>query len=661
VTWLTPLTGLILAAAVIPPLILLYFLKLRRRSQPIACTLLWQRSIEDLRANAPFQRLRKSLLLLLQLLALGLLIASVMQPQIEAGRSKGGRTVLLIDNSASMTTVDDADDGRTRLDKAKALARDRIEALYGGGLLARSPGETMVVAFSDRAEITSRFSSSKQELLGAVERIMPTHGETRLAEALTLARAYTTNVDPDSDRPVGAPADLEVFSDGRIDDLDEQVLRGERMIYHRFGDLESDNVTVGAVSVERPYDRPAAVEVFASLLNFNRAEVTCDLQLSVNLDARAVEEITLPAAEVDPVTGTLLPGRNNVVFTPFEEPRGAVIEVANLRADGLLADNVAQVVVPPPKQLAVALVAPKSFLIRSVLEGLALRRLELLTPDRFERLAEEGGLEPYDVIVFDDYAPPPGLLPPGRYLAFGAAPPLEGLNPFGEAKTQIVLNVRNEHPAMRFVRLDDLFVLESTLIQPAEDVAVLAEGSAGPLIVAVSRGPMQLVYVTFDPARSNWPLQRSWVTFVFNAVDYLGHVGAGLTASGFAVGEALTARLPASATDVRLDTPDETGVALTPPDPSMLSWGPIRLAGLYHLTWTTPGAEEDTSRTFAVNLLSESEGRIDALENLEIGQETIEGTPADASAYTPLWPYAIGLCLLVLMFEWWVYHRKTYL
>ena len=230
-------------------------------------------------------------------------------------------------------TATDGEDGGTRLAEAKERARARIEALYGGGLLGGRAAETMIVAFSGRAEVASRFSASKEQLLDAIDRIEPTHGETRLAEALQLARAYTTNVDPDSDRPIGDPPTLEVFTDGCIADLGEHVLRGETMVYHRVGRTDADNVAIGAISVDRPYDRPTAIEVFAAFLNYNRAEVACDVQLSVDADAIRVQEITIPAAEIDAATGALLPGRNNVVFTPFEQPRGVIIRVANLRPD----------------------------------------------------------------------------------------------------------------------------------------------------------------------------------------------------------------------------------------------------------------------------------------------------------------------------------------
>jgi len=657
-TWLTPLAGLFLALAVIPPLILLYFLKLRRRPQPIASTFLWKKAVEDLRANAPFQRLRRSILLLMQIIALLLLILSIMQPQLQGGDVDRGKVVILIDNSASMAAKD-TEDGVTRLEEAKDRARSFVESLWGGGIFASTSAEAMVIAFSDRAEILCRFTDSRALLLDAIDRVEATHGESKIAEALKLARAYTTNVDPDTDRPVAEGAHFELFSDGRIDDLEQQVLRDEVLRYHPIGMPEADNVAFSAIAIDRPYDRPTAVQVFAGLVNFNETPVTCEIQLSVDGVARHIESVDIEGASIDPSTKQFVPGRSSVVLSPFEQPHGAVIELANLRQDDLAADNVATIVVAPTKSLrvAVAMEQRDPFLL-TALEGIKLERLEILSVAQMKDLAASGSIEPYDVVVMSDVSV--DRLPRGRYLTFGTPPPIEGLNPFGDGEQQIMLDAKSDHPALRFVQFESLFVLKSKLIQPADTIETLVEGNRGPLIVTGSREGVSFIHVTFNPLDSNWFRLRSFPNFVLNAVEYLGHLGEAITAQGFAPGQALTSRLPASATNITISTPDGESHQVTTIDPESFSWGPARLSGLHVIGFDSPESPVRQTQPMAVNLISETEGDIRPSPEVVLSQDRVEGVGTGGAAYTPLWPWAVGLCLVMVMIEWWTYHRKAF-
>ena len=84
-------------AALIPLVILLYFLKLKRKEQVISSTFLWQKAIADLQANQPFQKLRRNLLLILQLLIISALIFSLARPYLRAKLVRGKYMVIILD------------------------------------------------------------------------------------------------------------------------------------------------------------------------------------------------------------------------------------------------------------------------------------------------------------------------------------------------------------------------------------------------------------------------------------------------------------------------------------------------------------------------------------------------------------------------------------
>src|SRR5687768_4018958 len=132
------------AAVAIPALLILYFLKLRRREMAVSSTILWKKAIQDLQVNAPFQKLRRNLLLFLQLLLLALLILALAKPVVNVTPTPGETTVILIDRSASMSAKNA--DGTIRLDEAKRRAKELVDSMP-------RDATAMVIAFDDRPEM----------------------------------------------------------------------------------------------------------------------------------------------------------------------------------------------------------------------------------------------------------------------------------------------------------------------------------------------------------------------------------------------------------------------------------------------------------------------------------------------------------------------------
>src|SRR3954464_3282467 len=91
VQFVTPLsaTAWAVLAGIPVGIIALYFLKLRRRPVQVPSTLLWRRSLEDLHVNSLFQRLRRNLLLFLQLAAIFLVMLALAGPRLKGSATQG--------------------------------------------------------------------------------------------------------------------------------------------------------------------------------------------------------------------------------------------------------------------------------------------------------------------------------------------------------------------------------------------------------------------------------------------------------------------------------------------------------------------------------------------------------------------------------------------
>ena len=649
--FLAPITAAVAAAATVPLLVLLYFLKLRRREVWISSTLLWRRAVRDLQVNAPFQRLRRNLLLLLQLLALLAVLAALARPVAKLARGPGMRYVILIDRSGSMNATD-ADGGR--LAEAKRRAKALVETLRRGAIfsLRDQSDQAMVIAFDRAAKVMCNFTSDKAQLAAAVDAVEPTDAPSRLGEAIAVARAYATSPGQDANnRSAEAAARLELFSDGRIGDLDDVVVQDGELNFHCIGE-SSGNVAVVAMQARRSYEKADEVSIFASLANFGAEEAACDVQLSIDGDVRAVRPVRIAPRSPGPDGGPDRPGNVSVSFS-LSHSGAAVVEVRHLARDLLPADDAAWAILQPPRRLKALLVTTGNLALDAALAACPLARLDRMTPTEFDKTDPARlGAEAYDLIVLDNHVPK--RLPRNQYLVFGRPPPGVGCQAGQKLGRQIAADWQSGHPVLQHVDLANLFVGSCTKLSLPRDAVVLAELNDTPGLAVVRRRGSVLVLVNFDLMQSNWPFEPGFAMFCYNAVNFLALESGQAGRSSLRVGQALAVQGAASDGRALVGGPGFAKRPVTPDASGMFRYPNTARAGVYAVS-----IPDRAPRLFAVNLLDAAESDIRPRREIVVSGQTVAARPAGAAANQEIWPYLAALALLIVCVEWVVYNLKV--
>ena len=310
-----------------PAIIALYFLKLKRQPLQVPSTYLWHKSIDDLRVNSIWQRLRQSLLLFLQLLLWGLLALVLLRPSWQGSRFARDRLVFLVDNSASMGATDVFP---TRLDEAKRRVRELIDEMRSGDV-------AMIVSFADNARVEQMFTDNRGELRRRLETISATDRPTSITEALRVASVLANPQQEGSDGAAtsGLPTQLFVFSDGNFAD-DRGVLAGhlEPAPPIWIGTSQAANVGILAFNTARSEANNESLQAFGRIANDGPQEVSLDVELHLNGTLADAQHLKIAA------------GKTTGVSFDVKQLTSGVLELRLAHEDDLVIDDRAWAVVP---------------------------------------------------------------------------------------------------------------------------------------------------------------------------------------------------------------------------------------------------------------------------------------------------------------------------
>ncbi|MDQ4077587.1 MAG: VWA domain-containing protein [Chloroflexota bacterium] len=632
------LLGLVLLA----PVIAMYLLKRRREEVEVSSVFLWEQVVQDIEANAPWQRLRRNLLLLLQILFLLVAVFGLARPFIKTAGAAGQSLILVLDTSISMGARD-TEQG-TRLDGARAEALRLMEGMPDNGLVT-------VIRAGDGAEILAANTDDRVAVRNVLAELEPLASDSDLTPALNLAAAVAARQ---------ADSEVVILSDGAVQ-LPNSLALDHPLRYVPLGTARN-NHAISALDLapnENGYD------LFVQVTNYGDTDVERRLLVEVDGEPFTASDLVIPAE------------RQTSRILPLERTDTFRVEARLAGEDLLPGDDVAWAVPGPAGKRRVHLITP-SLDNRFLRVPFQLLGVDFTQGSVLSDTVLLEGEERADLLVLDRWLPSEGL--PGTTENLLIVAP-----PAGNDVIRSTDVITNPFPvktgSLPLVEEDlffesDLFFVEAAVNEvPQWGNVVLEDAATGSPLLWVGEQDGRRVAVLnlaifgtpesipLDPPRdvvlTNVVYHPAYPVLMASLADYLlaGPVGS-LAGESIVPGEAVA--LPLLDAEhveivtprgqiVRLQSAEGTGTAsFVPTEP-----------GIYTASW--PDSEQQPIQ-FTANLFAPTESDIEPAPELALttsGNTSVVESTLEGEARLDLWQPLLLLGLLILAIEWMVYQQDA--
>lgn len=575
----------------IPIIVLIHLFKQKNKETFVSSIYLWNMTIEQNQSQKSFQKIKKNLLMILQIITALFLVFAMAKPYIMANINIQNY-IILLDGSMSMQSTDEKPN---RFEAAKEYIEDVVEG--------SSPNSSFSVIFmSDSPYILINQSDDKNNILSKIKELKCTNGSINYDKVSTLLEMI---YEQDN-------ANIYSFSDNEYEsELPIQnVIIGESV----------SNIAITSLVHNIDGDRIVSL---VKVKNYSNESLTGAVNLYTDNKIHDYKEFEINADE-----------EKNIFFTDVP------IDTEEIKAvlssdDFLTEDNTRYDIVNKYDNRKVYLSTEKNIFLENALS--VIPDIEVFKGDI------DNDLKGYELYVFDGVIPE-NMPTDGHILIFN--PPID--NNFIKAENEVKIGniYLKESNLLSFISNMDFDILESKSITTPQWGYELLSSDETPLIIAGEINSQKVIICGFELHNTDLPLKKEFPIFMYNLINWFIPKDV-VSSDGIIIGDKVNFNVIPEAKELNVVSPDNEITKAYPPFPALQ----FESSGIYVLEQVT---NEDTIYSkFAVNLQSLQESNL--MRNNIKENNSSEIVISNLKVNRSLQNIFVIILLIVFAVEWWVY------